>query len=609
MANGEAKNFPYPMTYETGRFLKETPVLSWLTGGLGGYLENIGMGAKNTYFDYLGAGDVVPTPTAHALPALAGALKGVKPGKWLKGFYHGAKYGNPDKIIREGFTEGQSAEIGLSGSSLAEDPLVSLKLFSSPSGGDEQMENVLRVFPKTKAEDVYNLPPDVYHSGVVPPGEQPVFYGKPNRAYKEAETFATRRQREDPELYSAVESVYDRSSDLAWRTHQLESRIYNIERQGKWLGSGTDAPQRLHIPPHLKTEHTRLKSEKQVLEDERLKLFKASQKAHEKLKMKTMLKPEVDVRHLDPMERHRLWKDVDAFDTLANATRDPEWGSDVLSQGQLMQHRKGVLESLNSLKGNKAYRVRFFSDKHGALDPTRTMQFWRDYGVSEKDINKFRMATLDLANTKSSLQRAITNARDVEFTIDPDQGARTLAERVQQPTPQAKVARKLYREFYNKLDAVESAYRNNWTLVKPTKGEVRKPTYTGYTYPKGPATAKIGDQYDTGEWDDMVLEAEGWFNKPKSSKDPGFSPEELSHGGPHLFDDYQKDWPKPNQNELDWLYSDIAQENEAQDFINFMEQGKAAKKAKLDELIKKSATQGTLSEEEITLALKLMEYK
>ena len=500
------RNFPYPKMYETGRVLSETPILSWLTGGFGNYLQNIGMGAKNDYFDYLAAGDVVPTPSAKALPVLAGALKGVKPGKWLSGFYHGSKYGKTKELLEKGLTTGASSEIGLEGSSLAKDPLVSYKLFSAPGGSLDdvkEISSVLRVFPKGKAEDVYNLPPDVYHSGVVPGDNKPVFYGKPNQAFKESEVFATRKSAEDPELFNAVESVYERSSDLSWRQNQLEAKMWEMER-GNYFSNASDpyAPSLLVIPEDKRPEYNRLKSQHAQLEKERLTLFKASQKAHEKLKDKLMLKPDVNIRELTPKERHRIQADDRHYENLTWLATEDNSVVDNLSQGELMQTRRAILDSLDSLRGNQAYRVRFFSNKHDALSPNRTQIFFRDHGVDEKTIYEFKTAYKGLEKTKSALQRAVSNAKTVEFDLVghhspasaslPDPGlpvdldaiddldyipedfpvkrARTLAERVQNPTPQAKVARKLYREFYNKLDKVEQSYRKGWMELKPTTG-------------------------------------------------------------------------------------------------------------------------------------------
>jgi len=128
------------------------------------------------------------------------ALMGVKR---IPKLYHSAR-GGPEAIesIKEkGFTRGVSAEIKTPGTSLSEDPYMSVKYFAPGSADQffpadtrshEDRYSTVAVEPKgLRAQDVHNLPPSAYLSGDLPKDPQ-AFYRKPGAFYHEAETFARR---------------------------------------------------------------------------------------------------------------------------------------------------------------------------------------------------------------------------------------------------------------------------------------------------------------------------------------------------------------------------------------------------------------------------------
>lgn len=127
-----------------------------------------------------------PSPTREA-------WKGVKR---HPAYYHGVRSGSDEdfeRIYKEGFTRGSSAELGLPGTSISEDPLVSYQHFTNPDKTPRaRAQDVLAVEVDTPPSEVYNLSPEKYISGEVPSMEPGTVYKKPNAFYHEAETFGVR---------------------------------------------------------------------------------------------------------------------------------------------------------------------------------------------------------------------------------------------------------------------------------------------------------------------------------------------------------------------------------------------------------------------------------
>ena len=148
---------------------------------------------------------------------MAGRLKGLygtAAKKWKnKPLFHGvaldyrifnedAARGLEDQLQRTsniknfGLNKGRSAELGLYGSSLAEDPAVSFHDF-----GAMQQNASLKMRTDYPAEEVYNLSPSLYMQKNAPDTTGPVMYRIPAFYMNESETFATRVPYRDwPEL-------------------------------------------------------------------------------------------------------------------------------------------------------------------------------------------------------------------------------------------------------------------------------------------------------------------------------------------------------------------------------------------------------------------------
>lgn len=118
-------------------------------------------------------------------PMVLGALRGIKR---LPPLWHGTG-SNPQDIIKEGFTQGHSAELNVPGTSASEDPLVAFGFANVYRNRDDATKRILKVKPQFKPEEVANLPPSAYFAGDVP--EAPA-YRKPNLFFQEAETFSPR---------------------------------------------------------------------------------------------------------------------------------------------------------------------------------------------------------------------------------------------------------------------------------------------------------------------------------------------------------------------------------------------------------------------------------
>lgn len=118
-------------------------------------------------------------------PMVLGALRGIKR---LPPLWHGTG-SNPQNILKEGFTEGRSAELNIPGTSASEDPLVAFGFANVYRNKDDPTKRILKVKPQFGPEEVANLPPSAYFAGDVP--EAPA-YRKPNLFFQEAETFSPR---------------------------------------------------------------------------------------------------------------------------------------------------------------------------------------------------------------------------------------------------------------------------------------------------------------------------------------------------------------------------------------------------------------------------------
>lgn len=121
--------------------------------------------------------------------AVAGATQGVRPAR-LQNMWHGTDSNySAREIAREGFRRGGSAELSIRGTSVSDDPSLSLANFA---GGDP--DNMLRVRTTIDPRTVRNLSPGQYAAfGTkdVPaprPGDAPA-YSKPQSYYSESEIF------------------------------------------------------------------------------------------------------------------------------------------------------------------------------------------------------------------------------------------------------------------------------------------------------------------------------------------------------------------------------------------------------------------------------------
>ena len=141
------------------------------------------------------------------IPFVPGALQGVKR---MPPLWHGTSYGSASAIRRQGFKQGESAELGIPGTSVSEDPEMAARNFAGYDGA------LIQAKPKVTPKDIFNLPPSAYASGQVPyvnwvpPGthypETGLAYKKPQVLYAEAETFFPRyAPKEKPPAFEVLE--------------------------------------------------------------------------------------------------------------------------------------------------------------------------------------------------------------------------------------------------------------------------------------------------------------------------------------------------------------------------------------------------------------------
>lgn len=115
----------------------------------------------------------------------AGAIRGIKRFGTL---YHGTgDVAKKEQILQRGFSRGASAELGLEGTSLSRDPMVSFRGFAG-----QDPNNMLVVKPDVPLEEVRNLRPSEYIQGEKFLGDTTEVYNKPNEFFMEAETFLKR---------------------------------------------------------------------------------------------------------------------------------------------------------------------------------------------------------------------------------------------------------------------------------------------------------------------------------------------------------------------------------------------------------------------------------
>lgn len=148
----------------------------------------------------------------------AGSVQGIKR---IPMMFHGIKEGRSavDSVLSEGFTKGVSSGKRIPGTSISEDPLVSLHTF-----GRGDPKNVVGVDVLVPPSQIRNLSPGEYAAGVDPPH---AVRRKANFRYNEGETFAKRKELDTvsetplrPRPMKEVEARYLERSNQALQRHE-----------------------------------------------------------------------------------------------------------------------------------------------------------------------------------------------------------------------------------------------------------------------------------------------------------------------------------------------------------------------------------------------------
>lgn len=125
-----------------------------------------------------------------ALLGFAGAAYGLRRGR-LRNLWHGTSDSDAVRAIaQQGFTRGGSAELHIPGTSVSDDPLLSLRNFA-----ESNPKRMLRVETPVSPESIRNLSPGEYAafgSPLAPLEGRALGYSKPQSYYSESEIFFPR---------------------------------------------------------------------------------------------------------------------------------------------------------------------------------------------------------------------------------------------------------------------------------------------------------------------------------------------------------------------------------------------------------------------------------
>jgi len=159
-------------------------------GGTGSLLDKISKGEKVT------AGDAAWSTLEMPGIGTAGAALATHGMKRIPALFHGSP--NTDyinDILENGFTEGRSAELRMSGTSLSRDPVMSYQNFA-----DEKLSGMIKVQPNVDPKKIKNLKPSEYIQGKEYLEDTDIVYNKPNEFFFESETLARRMGDQLPDV-------------------------------------------------------------------------------------------------------------------------------------------------------------------------------------------------------------------------------------------------------------------------------------------------------------------------------------------------------------------------------------------------------------------------
>jgi hypothetical protein len=360
------------------------------------------------------------SPGAGQLDALVGVKR--HPPYW-----HGSRGGaeNIDAAIERGFRVGRSAELQLPGTSISEDPLVSYRLFTDTyTGGASRgdLDAMARVYPQVPPSQVYNLTPEMYHGGKVPPDPQAV-YKKPNLYWNEAETFARRGQ--SPELASHTKSLEE---TIKREKEILESETFEAAKMRQdWVERfRREYPEKAADlgPDNLAVKQITYLAETGQLPEtfvegmeeglariernvRRARVLDEHEKTLRELRKTADEPAALSARRLTPEEQALVLKQDDALVRLG--AKETNLRFPHLRQGDKSTN-KAVGDVVDALSGVRGNRAMFNREMKKYLDPTHAL--WRQLGekaetASVEELGKLRK----LSTLRRQAAEALTLAK------------------------------------------------------------------------------------------------------------------------------------------------------------------------------------------------------
>ena len=374
------------------------------------------------------------------IPGFLGRLRGIK--RWPK-MYHGTQV-DLDTIMEEGFQRGSSAELHIPGTSMSEDPVMSMKVFAA-----RHPDWVLGVDPQIPPSEVYNLSPSAYMTREVP-GDFTDIYRKPG-LFAEAETFARRGKRYTPEMQS--------------RQAELEKTLIETENEM------ADLWQR---PPGPATEARRTE-----LSGKRMQLMNELGALQEGAKT-TRATP----RRLTVEEQRRIAKADEAHAYARSALGDLLGDSDTIDYNRV---RQSLGKGLRNLKGHRAMQQRFAEELLQPMQswyrPDRRLHFSKRFRETFKQRNPAEVSAAlnDLWTAGSAWEKLVTFKNDLWSKVN-------AGGEVTQATKDAFDA--TYRTYVKERNkALERLERLAGDPVRTTRG-------ARYQIPGGPPEAWIRSARD-----------------------------------------------------------------------------------------------------------------
>jgi len=440
------------------------------------------------------AGLFAPISPKSSSPTRNDAVQGIKR---HKRYYHGIKDNKPqfdrdgpnpyekvrprDSILEKGFTQGQSSELELPGTSLSEDPFISYNLFTDPiDHSTTRLDNVLAVDVEIPPSEVYNLKPEEYITGQLPDDGRPgTVYRKPNAFYKEAETFGIRGELSiDQQLKyeRARNEAINKRNDL--RAVLRERNELNPVKQLDELNS------------QIRYYNDQLASGKLSLDDRTAYILKREHAHNKKFDLESRMKDNPDI---DPVAKQleQIDREIEFYNNALNKSEaPPPFTARELNNDE----RRQLLKDMDA-------NSRFNKGLHTIENPSSTAPYYISrtarYDTPELGVKEMAGALRDLRGNRGSVLRvieSIPSAEDDYFwdvvskASSPEKSKRLMDLKAKLDEMMEKSindsvdrANPVSSEEYRKFMRLKDEFVDEFIQLAPTRALVPKPKLPGST--------------------------------------------------------------------------------------------------------------------------------